>query len=73
MVRRRPHANSIWPTRRDLSGAYVKPIGDRVTLWLPDGRTENGMRTGYTHLLSRSEARLIAKRLNQCLDATVLR
>lgn len=73
MSRRRPHANSIWPTRRDLSGAYVKALAGQIELWVPDGGTEDGMRTGYAHLLSRSEARLIAKRLNQCLDATVLR
>jgi hypothetical protein len=73
MIRSRPHSNSIWPTRRDLSGAYVKAVDGSIELWIPDGFKEDGMRTGYAHLLSRHEARLIAKRLNQCLDATVLR
>lgn len=73
MTRRRPHANSIWPTRRDLSGCYVKPSDDSVELWIPDGGYHEGMRTGFAVLIARSEARLIAKRLNQCLDATVLR
>jgi hypothetical protein len=70
MTRQRPHANSVWPTRRDLSGAYVKPLGDRVQLWIPE---RPGAEDGARLLLTRHEARLLAKRLNQCLDATVLR
>jgi len=69
MTRRRPHANSIWPTRRDLTGAYVQAYGDRVALWIPAG---SGPEDGMRFLLGRQEARLIAKRLNQCLDATTL-
>lgn len=70
MTRRRPHANSIWPTRRDLSGAYVRPDGNRIMAWVPD---YPGDSFGTVLRLDRSEARLLAKRLNQCLDATVLR
>jgi len=70
MTRRRPHANSIWPTRRDLSGAYVQPDEDHVWMWVPN---YPGAEDGTRHLLTRHEARLLAKRLNQCLDATVLR
>jgi hypothetical protein len=73
MTRRRPHANSVWPTRRDLSGAYVNAHGELISMWLPGDSGEDEIPAGYVHLLTRSEARLLAKRLNQCLDATVLR
>jgi len=73
MARRRPHANSIWPTRRGPGYQHVRPEGDLIELWVADGRYLDGMPTGIVHQLSRADARLIAKRLNQCLDATVLR
>lgn len=70
MTRRRPHANSVWPTRRDLSGTYVKADGEQISIWVPDYK---GAEDGVVFQLSRSEARLLAKRLSECLDATVLR
>ena len=70
MVRRRPHANSIWPTRRDLSGAYVRAYGEKIQMWVP---RHAGAQDGTAFVIDRAEARLLAKRLNQCLDATVLR
>lgn len=70
MTRRRPHANSVWPTRRDLTGAYVTTNDDLIALFVPGSP---GSEHGMTFRLDRQEARLLAKRLNQCLDATVLR
>lgn len=57
-------------TSRDLSGAYVRADGDLINIWVPDYK---GADDGVVFQLARSEARLLAKRLGQCLDATVLR
>lgn len=64
----RPHQNTIFCTRNDFNRPYqsaqIEGEKIKVGLWLGD------MKPGYTFTLSRSDARLFAKRINQCLDAT---
>lgn len=52
-----------------MSGCYVRTApGDMVEIMMPMG---GGLAEGL--LVSRSEARLLAKRINECLDTTVIR
>lgn len=70
---RRPHAGSIWPTRRDLRGSYVavnRDDQDLVDVVVP---VRDGSGNAFVHSISRGEARLLARRINECLDATVRR
>ncbi len=61
--------STIWGLRYDPGSGYVRTLpGDRIGVYLPDGR---GMVSGLQ--MSRADARLVAKRINQCLDATVKR
>lgn len=67
----RPGGNTFWPTRRDLTGCYVKVAShneDRIDVSFPlgDGHVQS-------MFIDRAEARLLAKRINECLDATVKR
>lgn len=65
MTNRAP--SSIWPLRRDCSSVYVCTTDeDRIQIAYPTG---GGYVMAYS--LSRKDARLLAKRINQCLDATV--
>lgn len=58
---------SIWTLRMDEGAAYVRTgPNDRIVLAGPD---EVGCFS--TIHLTRKDARLLAKRINQCLDATV--
>lgn len=55
---------TIWCLRRDLTGPYVRTAElDKIALAFDD----------CVVYLSRADARLLAKRINQCLDATVKR
>jgi hypothetical protein len=57
--------NTLW-CLRGFDGPYVKTADDdRIEILVPDGN-------GYVNGLSfnRKDARLLAKRINQCLDAT---
>ena len=70
---RRPHHASIWSTRRDFTGCYVRVSrvnDDLIDVYFPDGL---GSHRGWCMPISRGEARLLARRLNECLDATVKR
>lgn len=59
----KPRSAAIWPTRSDCSGFYVRcDVDDTIVI-------ATGIHDGLW--MTRSEARLLAKRLNQCLDATV--
>lgn len=62
----RPNRSCIWPTRRDLKGMYVCVNREDEDLIAVGGR---GL--GYEIVINRGEARLLARRLNQCLDGTV--
>ena len=64
----RPHKNSIWLTRLDWNMPYqqVNTDGDLIEIgFWPGGGN------GIKHRITRADARLLAKRINQCLDATV--
>ena len=55
----------VWALRKDYGSGYVATDeGDTIVLCLPDG-------TGMADRLriSRKDARLLARRINQCLDA----
>jgi hypothetical protein len=70
---RRGHIGSIWPTRRDLTGCYVtitRSDENRIDVVI---QANDGRGNVYAHSLDRHEARLLAKRINECLDATVIR
>lgn len=57
--------NTIW-SLRGVNSPYVKTAdGDRIEILVGDG-------AGYANGLSftRKDARLLAKRINQCLDET---
>ena len=66
----RKHANSMFVTKHNPGGAYqsaqVCEANDNA---LDIGFWANGK--GYLHKISRKDARLLARRINQCLDATV--
>lgn len=56
---------TVWTLRRDDLRTYVRTTDDdKVAIYTPEG---------YELSMSRSTARLLAKRINQCLDATVKR
>ena len=60
---KRPRGNTAWSLRRDLK--------DYVTCWQEDSILVYVNQQPV--VMSRATARLLAKRLNQCLDATVKR
>lgn len=63
MMNRAP--NTLW-SLRGVNSAYVKTAdNDRIEILVPDGA---GYANGIS--LTRKDARLLAKRLNQCLDET---
>ena len=71
--RPRPHATSIWPIRRFPGSSWVQLNGfrdDMVDVCLPATDRSGEFRCTS---LTRADARLLAKRINECLDATVLR
>lgn len=57
--------NTLW-SLRGVNSIYVKTAdNDRIEILAPDGKGE-----AYGFSISRKDARLLAKRINQCLDAT---
>lgn len=58
---------AIWPLRSPEYGACVR-TADRESLWLD--LIEPDTITAVTVNISRKDARLLAKRINACLDAT---
>lgn len=58
-----------WRTRRDSSGSYVRTASDDQIMIV----TNDYMGWAQASFMSRSEARLLAKRINECLDETVKR
>ncbi len=65
----RRHLNAVWVTRLDLHRPYqqVGINGDDLAISFMPGKGG----TGISINVSRKDARLLAKRINQCLDATV--
>jgi hypothetical protein len=62
-----PRSAAIWSTRRDMTGCYVRCVeDDLIEIFVPVG---NGI--GHRVSMPRSEARMVARRINECLDATV--
>ena len=59
----------VWGTRRDMSGGYVRTMSDDCILIFEPGLSKNGQ----SIVVDRAEARLLARRINECLDATVKR
>ena len=63
----RPYERSIWVTRLDWQKPYQQVNADgnfiEIGFWPGDGN-------GIKHRVSRKDARLLAKRINSCLDAT---
>lgn len=63
MMNRAP--NTLW-SLRGVNSLYVKTADDdKIEILFPDGR---GYANGFS--ISRKDARLLAKRINQCLDET---
>ena len=64
----------IWALRHDLA-EYVTTQNDRVEVIMTNrSQWEKVVATdGYLIEMSRKDARLLAKRINQCLDGTVKR
>ena len=61
--------STIWTLRRNGSGPYVHTEQDeRIVVGVPDGKGE-ALCLSFT----RRDARLLAKRINQCLDETRVR
>lgn len=64
--------SSLWPCRRPGSSGYFQApyvstaAADRIAIGFPLG--DGTVTVCY---VTRKDARLLAKRLNQCLDATV--
>ncbi len=57
--------NTLW-SLRGFDSMYVKTAdNDKIEILVPDGK---GYADGLS--ISRKDARLLAKRINQCLDAT---
>ncbi len=66
MIARRTPA--IWATKRELTGSYVRcGEDDTIEVFIPKA----GMSGVLVNLGGRREARLIAQRINECLDGTV--
>lgn len=65
----RKHANSLWCTRLDFDKPYqsVGLEGDLIRIAFFPGNKQDGVSVK----MSRADARLLAKRINSCLDATV--
>ena len=67
---KRKHANAMFLTRFNDGGSYQSvQVCDKDDNALYVGFWANGK--GYLHKISRKDARLLARRINQCLDATV--
>ena len=64
----RPNMYSIWPTRITETRQYqiVMTAGESIKISLMPGLKKDGI----SFCVSRPDARLLAKRINQCLDAT---
>lgn len=60
---------TIWSLRRDPSAGYVRTEANDLVLVALPLDVVNGDMCGS--LLSRADARLLAKRLNACLDGTL--
>ena len=65
----RKYANTEWHTRIDYDRPYqsVKIVDDDIQIGFMPGNKMDG----YAFKISRADARLLAKRINECLDATV--
>jgi hypothetical protein len=64
-----PRSTAIWSTRRDMTGCYVHCVeDDLIEIVVPVGN-------GIAHSVSmpRREARMVARRINECLDGTAKR
>jgi len=65
----RKHENVAWCTRLDFNRPYqmVGIEGDQIEISFFPGNKGDGASV----VIDRSDARLLAKRINSCLDATV--
>lgn len=63
----RPHRSSIWLTRFESPKQSVQ-VCEADDSNVDIGFWRDGI--GYIHTISRFDARLLARRINQCLDAT---
>ena len=60
--------SSAWGLRRDIADGYVTTARDDTIRVVMPEHPDGVHRAGIT--MSRSTARLLAKRINQCLDET---
>lgn len=62
MPKVRPKANGsvMWMLRRETLMTWVQAHADEINITI----------NGWQHTVSRKDARLLAKRINQCLDET---
>lgn len=65
----RKYANAEWCTRLDFDRPYqsLGLQGDQIRISFFPGKKGDG----FSVAITRADARLLAKRINQCLDATV--
>lgn len=65
----RKHANAAWYTRLGMDKPHQSVTSAYDEIWISFYPGNGG--NGYSMKVSRKDARLLAKRINQCLDATV--
>ncbi len=63
------NGNAVWVTRLNMGVPHqvIRPIDNLVRISFFQGNGQNG----YGFEISRGDARLLAKRINQCLDGTL--
>ena len=66
---KRKHQNAVWHTRLAMDKPYQCVTSAYNDIWVSFYPGNGG--NGYSMKISRADARLLAKRINQCLDATV--
>lgn len=64
----RKHQNAVWVTRLGNGKPYQTVTSEYNEIWVAFYPGNGG--SGYSMKISRADARLLAKRINQCLDAT---
>ena len=66
----RPHSNSVWTTRIGDGMYQVVRVSDKGEDRLQISLFPGNKKDGLAFTVPRADARLLARRINQCLDAT---
>ena len=63
---------TTWELRRDFTSGYVRTLPDEeVCIVMPPRNPDGpGLSLSQVLIVPRKDARLLAKRINQCLDST---